>query len=477
MILIIRLIFVTLVMILISCGESPLEEADRKQAEILKDDSGPVVVPVTPEYTNVDGIVEFGFDVQDEKNNVASVEVKIDDEAFIAAEIDEVIFVIDTNDLADGEHTITVIASDDLDNITEISFIYNILNTLPIAKELDMTTAIANESAITGKTFKQRGDIDGQTLQIKYGFTNNSDGDYIMTIEDISNHDVTLIYETLIRKNIARIETREEWRVKWIEPVELDSCACASTFAYQSNWELVSGFKQLNGPTIRPSMPRYTTPYTPYEIENSYIPVTATPWRGNSKQRGYTPPYTGLLCSVLPIADADISKYNTLFQNIVFPSGNKYLANLKPLDGRDLYACLGGNYNFFMRWAEYVDNMPGYPLTRARTTKIGKGFMTDAIDVANVTLNSVIMPDRGEYTIPARSVIEITKNVTLPILQHYNDKEVADKAAFISYVEKSLDKSITWAIRTDIVLYISVGGNVPSMHRQGFGTKEYTIAR
>ena len=95
----------------------------------------------------------------------------------------------------------------------------------------------------------------------------------------------------------------------------------------------------------------------------------------------------------------------------------------------------------------------GYPRNNSSDHwKADVSFDTASFKVEDTTRGQVLSAQHGGwYYIPADTTFKVTKNVTLPILNHHNDIDVID-AGFNSYSYRYLDKDLQWYIDTRLTL-------------------------
>lgn len=341
--------------------------------------------------------------------------------------------------------------------------------------------------AFAGTPFTQRQNLFGATVTaIEYPFTNTTGKAFYLRPDDDSVHGVDNLIDRLVRENQVRLKTASEWRAGFIEnQLQLDQCpSLPNDVSGNEKWTPVTQILNNTG----------TSAWTIVKVPNPSVggvqsasadnpaPPAPSAWSqladfdgayglstqaiAPGMQLSYEFDYILNIASVFRPAAVRNWRF---VDNTVSPPAVKTCPNINFLQQRQVYA---------------YQSEPGFPRNSASTLQEGASFITSGFSVFDMTANASIGPLGGWYRIPAGHAVVVRKEVKLPALTLHNDTDVADPAAFMSYIPRLYDRTLTWSIKRHVKLALvhdGGEGNLLSMSSRmvatGDGAATYRVSR
>ncbi|KAF0190458.1 MAG: hypothetical protein FD165_2691 [Gammaproteobacteria bacterium] len=332
---------------------------------------------------------------------------------------------------------IRVQVEDKAGNHTEALFTFRVdfyTPALTIAQPDDVAQA-----AFTATAFTQRASLNGATIDANaYTFTNTASRAIYLYLDDGDTHTATQTVEQMVRENLARLETKTQWRAGTVVNA-LDICPTLDS------WKLVNEIFNYSGGTWSPKTSPPATSGDPVSVtsDNPAAPEP-TNWQD------------------VPDFDSDFAPLTLSTPPVTLTYQYDYVLNLsaggqtRPALIRNWTQTDSGSTpgeitcpdirNFQQRLEYRYKSEGGYPRNMLSTFIEQTGFSSSAYRVIDNGAGSEVTAVQGWYRIPPGHSVTITKRVTLPALTIYNDTDVANSGAFSSYTPHRYDKIIVWAI-------------------------------
>lgn len=378
-------------------------------------------------------------------------------------------------------HTLSVEVVDEAGNISTIQFSFMIeFVVAPFSIDSVIDTG---DTTFTSVSFDARGSLYGNTVTVvEYAFTNTTGKAFNISPSDDSVHSVENLIDRLVRENVVRLQTSTEWRAGFVE-------------------NLLSG-------SVCPSMPldaELNPKWTPVTELLNYVgggvwyPVRVPdPSLGTVESVLTDTPTAPLASSWTQLADID-GTYNSSVISLgdgrtlsysydyVFDTGHLD----QPAAVRNWTVTLDGDVTtcpdvMFLQQRQVFSyaSEPGYPKNTLSAVFDGAFFVTSSFTVFDDTTKLPIEAMAGWYFIPAGHMVLVRKQVTLPILNIYNDTDVADTTTFSSYTPHQFDHTLTWTINRAMKLNVAHDGGADNLLfmstrevSAGVGTTTYQLSR
>ena len=130
------------------------------------------------------------------------------------------------------------------------------------------------------------------------------------------------------------------------------------------------------------------------------------------------------------------------------------------------------------------ESATGYPKNTLSTIYDGAFFVASGFTVFDDTTKAPIEAVDGWYLIPAGHTVLVRKEVILPILNIYNDTDVADPTTFASYTPHLYDHTLTWTINRIMKMDVAHDGGTSNLFfmssrelSAGTGSAVYQLSR
>jgi len=313
----------------------------------------------------------------------------------------------------------------------------------------------------------------------EYLFTNTTGRDFYIRLQDDNIHEVKKVIDEKIRKHLWRTKTITEWQAGQITNALItNQCPTASemhdiTQIYnyageQLGWVL----EMLPAPTYGEAS----------DTDSDDLPENdpSTLWQDASQS--FVDPY---------MEESDFNSFDqtTLFYEFDYIFSGPSIA--WPASIRNWYVEDNNkniikncpNISFFQaRQHFFNESVDTYPKNVATTAQESETFTTKSFNVFDTDTASTLLPQSGWYHIRAGHRIRITKTVTTPYLELYDD--VLDDSDFTSYILRRQDKTLRWSINNSITIETTFDAgeenlNLMSPRSQdvGEGTTVYELHR
>jgi hypothetical protein len=387
-------------------------------------------------------------------------------------------------------HAITVRATDLAGNSLEKEVSFKLDVRVPPATITSVSTP--DYLAAGGITFANRTTAVGRTFgAVNYVFPNANNFPILIRLSDTQTHQLRNDYESAIREHKAHMRETEFWRGTFVYkkfpvfPHEYLTTTLDIDGVYLLSGSFNSGVAQLSSEAkFNLFLHDYyrTIPGTPYlgtygeptrtrldkpaEVVHDYVSLSS-----NSLPANVSPPFAPF--------DPAGSLYQMVWENTLAISTEKanYEA-LRPIilpqpDGttvsermyaRYTYCCsqtnpalnidhAGLERSVHQTWSSF----PGHPHTVFTPLVAATDFSTAGYVVRD-EFGAEIPSVNGLYRVAADSFVTITKKITIPPVDTFNDTEVAN-GGFNSYAVKYFDKLWSFSTGTDISVasFIDIG--------------------
>ena len=320
-------------------------------------------------------------------------------------------------------HKISIRVFDNAGNSSTVD--WNI-KTDVLIPSVTVTSNTTNSALITGTNFASRASVDGQLVNVEYLLDNQSNTSYFISLLDEQNHSVDIEIESKIRKNRARVAVEEKWLAQRCSYNSTSGCSGVTSESFPVS--SING--QFSSSVFFPAATQYSTYQSVLSDNPSITDITGVP----------SLPATTYSCT-----PADFGG-----------STDDWIIGRWANGDRNFVVCVfdNGNNNQTRNYLVSTINKSiefdtGYPRNETTNTITNIKMGTENITVFNDTLGQQILPVSTWYRIPPQTKIKIIKAIRTPLLLHKTDPEVA-QPVFTNYASKSLDKSITWNIDTDL---------------------------
>lgn len=169
------------------------------------DVTGPSIVSLAAEGTLYAGTVDLGFDIQDPLS-VKTISFYLDGNLFGTAQPDDQVMRIITSQFSDGEHTVKVVATDVLDNVSEESFTFVFINS-GAGVSFTSPTLVNNTDYVATGTFVDNGaGVDRILVNGEEATIDAEAGTWEISIDLVSGESTVqaIIYDSLDNSNDAQ---------------------------------------------------------------------------------------------------------------------------------------------------------------------------------------------------------------------------------------------------------------------------------
>lgn len=407
--------------------------------------------------------VQYKYFKDDQQQGEARTLLPLDDE-YIIPLVKETLHPEWYKTNRDQTHTIRLEVKDEAGNLVLKDFTFKADIRVPTLN-LDYAANLATNIFDT-TDFENRDILNNIEIEsMKYSFTNNTDSQLHLQLEDTNEHIATQIVDKMIRENINTKKTIAEWRIKSNFNIasiwgECPTKAAEDYLNITSIWKYVGPGEQ---DWVEKLVPDVISEQIKVDSDDS-MNNTNTSWEDASI--GFDPLHR---LHVQQKFDGDGNvieqlqyEYDFLktenHQN--FPSYIKSWQSYKinPIDGSifDQVVCTETNFADFQK-RQLFEYFPveGYPKNTPSTTTNTKAFYTSSFSILDNDTNTNIEEKNGWYSIPIGHRVTLAKKVTTPLLDVYSDTEVIEQD-FLSYIEKKYDKSISWKIGSTLKMTTAV---------------------
>jgi hypothetical protein len=297
-----------------------------------------------------------------------------------------------------------------------------------------------------------------------------------MSLADDAGHTAELTVEELRRSHEARLKTLTEWQVGAVGDPSL---ACPQV----AEWRGVTAVQDFDGAawvTRTPPEPVYGDPVA-LDSDALPAPPEATTWSDIGDAEGAN-------------AQVSIASYPTVldYRYDLVPDPAQGAAGAAMVADWTLIDVSGYNAPvscpevraFQQRQVYAYESLAGFPVNQGSTFTESAAFKTTAFEVYDEDAGAAIAPSDGWYRIPAGHAVTVRKIVTTPVLNVYDDTDVADRDAFSSYTPRRYDLRIAWTVQRALVMTVvhdAGEGNIrvqpPRRVEAGQGQKVYRVER
>ena len=375
-------------------------------------------------------------------------------------------FKVTPNDL----HRIIIRVTDKAGNSSEID--WNIKTDI-LVPELVMSSDLKNID-IFNVPFSLRSSVDLQEIEVEYLVTNPSISSIYISLEDNKDNAVLHKYVSGLRENIVRAKVSEKW-FAWncgVSIVSTDEVCPAGILEEIESISFTDLSLNNKGETLYPSPDKYSDFQSVFTDNPSITELSGV---------SVISALDGYLCGD---PDALYLFYEDRLDTMVIANGRS-----------DFTVCRFREYSYkapdtFVSSlssviTEVIENKAGYPRNVITESQVNYEIKSLSLKVFDVSRGVEILPVNGQYFLPSKSTLRILKTVRMPVIEHFNDSELLDEVSFKSYQIKSLDKSTTWVIDTDLDITRAIDpGSIDKLatvtkftETIGEGLKTFTISR